>query len=146
MALKAHALCSECAQIFQPTYRVGDNGMTLTYDWRVEKRPKRQPDLLVHHKSYAAFEKSAWECCHLCLLFWNQVPDHKRVLLRRYVLEGRIAICLPESQLDSSHKYDIILHYSFPPEERREQGSMGFRMTLHMMGIAPGASRDALLS
>ena len=141
MVPKPHTLCSQCAQVFQPTYTIGDGGMTLTYDWKVEKRPKRTPDILVHHESYAAFEKSASECCHLCLLFWNQVPDHKRVVLRRYALEGRIAIYEPESQLDTLHRYDIILHYSFPPDTRREQGSMGFRMTLHMM-IAPGTSRE----
>lgn len=129
-------MCSRCAQIFRPEYAVGDRGFTVTSEWKLERRPVKQPDVLVHHESYTAFEKSARDSCHLCLLFWNQIPDDKRIILRQYTLEGRIAAYVAESQLDSSHLYDMILHYSYPPETRREQGTMGFKMTLHMRTTA----------
>jgi hypothetical protein len=133
MAPKSNVICSRCAQVFKPDYTVGDRGLTLTTEWKTEKRPSKKADILVHHDSYAAFETSAREYCHLCLLFWNQVPDDKRIILRQYNIEGRIAIYVPESQVDSSHLYDIILHYSYPPQARREEAGMGLKMTLHMM-------------
>ena len=137
---KPYTLCSQCAQIFCSNYQSGDFGRTLTHDYKVEKRAEQKAEVLVHHESFAAFEKFARDGCHLCLLLWNQVPDHKRIVLRRSSAVGRIAIYLTDSQLDSSHQYDIILHYSYSPEDTREQGSMGFRMDLHMRS-APGALR-----
>jgi len=140
MPPEPNSLCSQCAQVFQPAYEVGDPGLTLTYDLKFEKRPIKLARFAAHHASYAAFEKSALHGCHMCLLFWNQVPDHRRVVLRQTALEGTISIYVPHSQLDSLHQYEILLHYSFPEEARLEQGSWGFIMVLQM-SAATGALR-----
>jgi hypothetical protein len=83
-----------------------------------------------HHPSFQVFEKSASNGCHLCLLFYDQIPFNTREVLRECIMEGRIEVS--SAVKDEVSEFDIKLWYSFPLYARDAQGTPGFVTTLHM--------------
>ena len=103
-------ICSQCAQVFSKDYQVGWAGFVHTYDYKALHGPA-EIKFLPHYSSYTEFEKSAKNGCHICLLFWNQIPDNDRDELRQIGLHGYISIREPSSQIEARHLYDIVLAY-----------------------------------
>lgn len=146
------SLCSPCAQVFYKDYNVGRSSGRLTYKSATVLGSEKICDVLTHHISYLAFEESAKQSCHLCLLFWNQVPEDSRVALRGHQSGGIIRIDEYTAQLDPFHNFDISLYYSYPPDlsylptaSQITQGLDGFSMRLHMRSILGKTSREIIL-
>jgi hypothetical protein len=121
--------CSQCAQVFSKHYQVGWAGFVHTHDFKALHGPAKEINHLPHYGSYTEFEKSAQNGCHICLLFWNQVPDNDRDELRKIGLHGYISIREPTSQIDSRNLFEIGLAYV------RRAAEDGTRQVTYLLGL-----------
>jgi len=106
----------------------------LTHDRKPIHRAAEKKVLLLHYSSYSEFEKSAQRGCHVCLLFWNQIPDGERHELRKARLNSYIQIQQPSVQIDSAHMYEIGLAFQKQPTSDGVR-RVSYMLTLHMLEV-----------
>jgi hypothetical protein len=139
MSLPIDMICSQCAQVFSKDYQVGWAGYVHTHDYQALHGPAKEVNFLPHYSAYIEFEKSARNGCHICLLFWNQIPDNDREELRQIGSRGRIAVREPSSQLDPRHLYGLVLAFRRSPAK---DGTRRVTYLLHLDMLEEQSSAD----
>lgn len=115
-------LCSRCSQVFHKDYQVGCGDRVYNIGkGSIRHREPKETVRELHYPSYRAFEKvAASGKCHLCLLFWAQIPENDRIELRQVGAEGVISLRQSFNMLYDEHLFDIQWCYAILDEGGEE--------------------------
>lgn len=124
---KLNALCVPCLRLLQ----VEPTQPSVVITKELKKVAYDTPDLpdIKHHCTFREFEQSAKEKCHLCLLFFNQIPLHQLELLRQSGISGQASIQYAGNQWLST--LDLQVWYYFQADANQPETGPIY-MTLHL--------------